>query len=60
MFLILYKNYIFSFKDFIENLDRKYENKNVRANFQEEQKTMPIKYTKYLCVKCYYAMDLKI
>ena len=62
MFLILYKNPIFSFKDFIENLDRKNENKKkyVRVNFQEEQKTMPIKYTKYLCVKCYYVMDPKI
>ena len=60
MFLILYKNSIFSLKDFIENLDRKNENKNVRVNFQEEQKTMPIKYTKYLCVKCYYVMDPKI
>jgi hypothetical protein len=62
MFLILYKNYIFSFKDFIENLDRKNKNKKkyVRVNFQEEQKTMPIKYTKYFCVKCYYVMDPKI
>ena len=61
MFLILYKNYIFSFKDFIENLDRKNENKKkyVRVNFQE-RKTMPIKYAKYFCVKCYYVMDPKI
>ena len=52
----------FDLKDFIENLDLKNENKKkyVRVNFQEEQKTMPIKYTKYFCVKCYYVMDPKI
>ena len=49
-------------KKFIENLELKNENKKkyVRVNFQEEQKTMPIKYTKYFCVKCYYVVDPKI
>ena len=67
MYLLTFLDFVQIFhisikKNFIQNLDLKNENKKkyVRVNFQEEQKTMPIKYTKYFCVKCYYVVDPKI
>ena len=67
MYLLTFLDFVQIFhisikKNFIQNLVLKNENKKkyVRVNFQEEQKTMPIKYTKYFCVKCYYVVDPKI
>ena len=67
MYLLTFLDFVQIFhisikKNFIQNLELKNENKKkyVRVNFQEEQKTMPIKYTKYFCVKCYYVVDPKI